>query len=179
MTNCGFCGESILSAHPNRRWCSDDCRYWGNGRWTALRIFPRRCDQCREWYTGRRKASRFCSPRCRRRQRKADGDNGRQIARSVRKAVLTRDGGVCQLCGRVTDANDYVLTSEGHTVVGRRYPSLDHIIPRSFGGGNDEWNLRCACHGCNTDRGDNLQVEELGELIAEARSIVAAKGEAL
>ncbi|AYR00966.1 HNH endonuclease [Arthrobacter phage Hestia] len=36
-------------------------------------------------------------------------------------------------------------------------PSLDHVIPRSKGGGDDEGNLRTAHRWCNAVRSDNAE----------------------
>jgi len=54
-----------------------------------------------------------------------------------RKNVLRRDNHTCQYCG----GNNRPMT-------------IDHIIPRSFGG-SDSWeNLVCACLPCNAFKGD-------------------------
>ena len=62
-------------------------------------------------------------------------DNGstakwKQIAKRIRE----RDGYTCQMCGL-----------EGN--------SVDHIIPRSAGGSDEEWNLQCLCTKCNSAKG--------------------------
>jgi len=51
--------------------------------------------------------------------------------------ILKRDHRVCQYCG----------TSEG-------YMTVDHVIPRSLGGGETWENLVCACPSCNNRKGD-------------------------
>lgn len=53
-----------------------------------------------------------------------------------REAILRREGFKCIYCG-----NKKKLT-------------LDHIIPRSRGGGNTWTNLVAACHDCNVRKGD-------------------------
>lgn len=52
---------------------------------------------------------------------------------------MLRDGRGCWLCGRL-------LTLETATI--------DHVIPKSDGGGNDDDNLRCACWRCNHRKAD-------------------------
>lgn len=54
----------------------------------------------------------------------------------LRVMVLTRDRGVCWLCGL-----------NGATTV-------DHIVPRSHGGSDDPSNLAAAHAGCNYSRGN-------------------------
>jgi 5-methylcytosine-specific restriction endonuclease McrA len=54
-----------------------------------------------------------------------------------RKNILKRDGGVCQYCGTATG----VMT-------------VDHVIPRLRGGGDNWENLVCACDRCNNKKGD-------------------------
>jgi 5-methylcytosine-specific restriction endonuclease McrA len=54
--------------------------------------------------------------------------------RKIRERILKRDGYTCQECG-----------NEGN--------SVDHIIPRSAGGSDDDWNLQCLCVKCNSSKG--------------------------
>lgn len=34
--------------------------------------------------------------------------------------------------------------------------TIDHVIPRSKGGPNAQWNLRVACKACNKAKADNM-----------------------
>lgn len=62
----------------------------------------------------------------------------------TRKNILKRDGGRCQYCG----------SKEGAMTV-------DHIIPKIYGG-KDSWeNLVCACSNCNNKKGHHLP-EQVG-----------------
>jgi len=63
---------------------------------------------------------------------KDNGSTGKW--RKIRERILQRDGYTCQQCG-----------GEGTTV--------DHILPRSAGGGDDDWNLQCLCTKCNYSKG--------------------------
>jgi 5-methylcytosine-specific restriction endonuclease McrA len=62
-------------------------------------------------------------------------DNGSTARwRKIRQRILERDQYTCQACGL-----------EGNTV--------DHIIPRSLNGTDDEFNLQCLCTACNSAKG--------------------------
>ena len=62
-------------------------------------------------------------------------DNGSTSQwRKIRQRILQRDGHTCQHCGM--DGN-----------------SVDHIVPRSAGGGDNEWNLQTLCTPCNSAKG--------------------------
>ena len=72
---------------------------------------------------------------------------GRQIAISRRNrwAIYERDGRVCQLCDGPVDLS--LAPSD------RWSPTLDHIVPYSRGGSDEESNLRLAHRSCNSRRG--------------------------
>jgi len=53
----------------------------------------------------------------------------------LRRAILRRDGGLCQPCrraGRLTEAT-----------------AVDHIVARTHGGSDDEGNLQAICDDCH------------------------------
>ena len=54
--------------------------------------------------------------------------------RQIRARILVRDQNTCQRCGQ-----------PGNTV--------DHIIPRKLGGGDEPSNLECLCATCNYSKG--------------------------
>lgn len=60
----------------------------------------------------------------------------RRVAVS-RRAVMARDGGLCQYCGHRAD-------------------SIDHVVPRSRGGEHVWDNVVAACRSCNTRKRDRL-----------------------
>lgn len=61
--------------------------------------------------------------------------------RKLRAAVLARDGHRCQI---PTAAGRPCLAPASH---------VDHIVPKSAGGGDEPSNLRAACAPCNLSRG--------------------------
>ena len=54
--------------------------------------------------------------------------------RKIRQRIVLRDGGVCQMCGMEGD-------------------SVDHIVPRSHGGTDEDYNLQLLCTSCNSSKG--------------------------
>jgi 5-methylcytosine-specific restriction endonuclease McrA len=64
----------------------------------------------------------------------------------TRVAIMLRDAYMCQYCGEKP---------------GQLQLTVDHIVPRSRGGGHSWTNLVTACKRCNQRKG-NLTVEEVG-----------------
>ncbi|MBF4468827.1 MAG: HNH endonuclease [Methanobrevibacter arboriphilus] len=62
--------------------------------------------------------------------------NTKPVPNSVRKAVFERDNYTCQCCNTKKDL------------------TIDHIVPRSKGGSNDETNLQTLCKSCNLAKAD-------------------------
>ena len=61
-----------------------------------------------------------------------------------RRNVLVRDQHACQYCGRAFSPNDL---------------TLDHVVPRSRGGGTEWENVVAACKRCNHRKGDHTPPE--------------------
>jgi hypothetical protein len=67
------------------------------------------------------------------------------IPQSLRTTILKRDGYRCRQCGR-----------ELHDIKNRidsLKATIDHIVPRCFGGTDSPENLRVLCHECNSIQG--------------------------
>jgi len=58
--------------------------------------------------------------------------------RFTRANIFARDGNICQYCGRSFPKNEL---------------SIDHLIPRSYGGKSTWENVVCSCFGCNRIKG--------------------------
>lgn len=70
--------------------------------------------------------------------------------------IHTRDDGVCHLCG-----GEVAYPSRRRPeVFTKRYATLDHVVPKSQGGRNDDSNLRLAHWACNQLRDDGPVPEE-------------------
>lgn len=63
--------------------------------------------------------------------------DGRNV--SKRRRIFVRDGFCCRYCGRPVQL-------EGH---GRVRATIDHVLPKCRGGGNEYENLVTACSKCN------------------------------
>jgi len=69
--------------------------------------------------------------------------------------VLDRDGYKCHYCGETE-----CLT-------------IDHVVPRSKGGTNEQSNLLTACHGCNASKGAKSYSEYMEWRAVELATYVA------
>lgn len=143
------------------------------------------CEICGKPYTvrefvksaGLKKAcdSGVCSGECRRikqnrsvresRKRRGVRDTHRHRARKfglaydpsiTLKKLVERDGLKCAICGEMCDWNDHSWSKYS----GPMYPSIDHIIPMSKGGGHTWDNVQVAHIICNSEKGDST--EEVG-----------------
>ncbi|NBS86595.1 MAG: HNH endonuclease [Verrucomicrobia bacterium] len=63
---------------------------------------------------------------------------------SLRYRVLKKAGGKCELCGALKQ--DTTL-------------HIDHIVPRSRGGSNDESNLQILCFKCNLGKSNKDETD--------------------
>jgi 5-methylcytosine-specific restriction endonuclease McrA len=77
--------------------------------------------------------------------------------RSVsRKGILLRDGFTCQYCRAKFVASDL---------------TLDHVLPRSRGGGSGWENLVASCYSCNNRKGDRTPQEAGMPLVRPPRQL--------
>lgn len=74
-------------------------------------------------------------------------NKGVQIRKDLRLAIYLRDRFTCCYCG--TDLH----AAEPFNV------TLDHLLPRTNGGGNEPINLVTACRACNCSRQDKPWIE--------------------
>ncbi|MGB3485130.1 MAG: HNH endonuclease [Mycobacterium sp.] len=74
----------------------------------------------------------------------------READHASRAEILSRDGHRCQFVGCVAKAT-----------------TIDHLLPRSRGGGNTWHNLVAACEGCNGVKGDRTPDEAGMRLVRE------------
>ena len=76
-----------------------------------------------------------------------------------RRNIYLRDRNICQYCGKKFPTSEL---------------SLDHILPRSRGGGSTWTNLVCACTGCNSRKAAKTPGEAGMKLIREPHAVKEA-----
>lgn len=74
------------------------------------------------------------------------------LTNNVRKIIYDNDGGYCYLCGDKININDM---------------TIDHVVPKSDGGGSSTANARCCCFTCNQMKGSM----SLDEFISKIKKI--------
>lgn len=72
------------------------------------------------------------------------------------KKLVARDGLECKICGQMCDWNDHSWSKYS----GPLYPSIDHIVPMSKGGGHVWENVQVAHIMCNSEKGNRLEVTD-------------------
>jgi CRISPR/Cas system Type II protein with McrA/HNH and RuvC-like nuclease domain len=59
-----------------------------------------------------------------------------------RDRIIKKYDGICQICLEPTDLKDF-----------KKYPEIDHIVPRSIGGDGSDSNSSLVCNDCNNKKG--------------------------
>lgn len=67
------------------------------------------------------------------------------------RLLFRDDGPLCWLCGERVDPADK-KPSGGSWAIGKRYPTVDHVIPMARKGPHVRANIRLAHMGCNSER---------------------------
>lgn len=109
---------------------------------------------------------KYCSVNCRERARKKrvcayrrrtvdDIDEFMINPEITMEGVFERYRGICNICGERCDQEDAITTDDGVFIVGKRYPSIDHIKPLSKGGVHSWDNVQLAHIECNSRKGEN------------------------
>lgn len=168
---CVVCGTPFLKPIPTSKRCSEACkqehdRRWANQSYTSRPGIEKKCEVCGSLFTTgasydrRRNICDDCLP-CHesiQKAKRSGKDRMRAEAFDVdyepvdRMLVFQRDEWRCQHCG-VKCRPDW---SHNHD----RYPTLDHIIPMSKGGGHVYHNVQCLCRKCNTEKGISVECEQ-------------------
>lgn len=72
--------------------------------------------------------------------------------------VYQKDKGMCYLCGKLCDWDDYIITDKA-IIAGNMYPSIDHVKPLAKGGLHSWENVRLAHRYCNSIKSDRIENE--------------------
>ena len=84
-------------------------------------------------------------------------DRKHHFPQRLRRILADCYGEQCAFCERHTPYQDPEQGSVGG--------SLDHLIPRAWGGPDEPWNLWWACRRCNTSKGKRLHPKALWEAL--------------
>lgn len=143
---CRDCGSEWYGSKPTAQ-CGS-CRY---ARAKARAIADgRECLDCGKPATHGKYCTTHYTFRFRKQQDKLR--NRFWISDEKRLAIYERDGWTCRLCN-VAVRSRFEWTPDS--------PTLDHIVPRSLGGGHEETNLRTACWRCNSSRGARVDFDDV------------------
>ena len=130
----------------------------------------RECKVCGNIFIGT-KRSACCSDICKKKYQNRQHDLRRRIKNKSNinndislEKLMQRDEGICKICGRQVDINDYYYTDEGYFIAGKNYPSIDHIIPLAKGGTHTWNNIQLAHRHCNSIKCDNIIEQEEKQL---------------
>lgn len=117
---------------------------------------PKTCKVCGEVFYSKYPGAVYCSERCKRKNKRGSTYKRRCKKYGVfydntvtRKAVVNRDGNICQICGKACNENDKRWGN-----IGPDFPTIDHIIPLALGGEHTWENVQCSCAICNSYKRD-------------------------
>lgn len=117
------------------------------------------CKVCGNLFISKSSHMKYCSESCAHQNKWHMKDGYRKLF--PLEEVYERDKGICYLCGKECDWNDYEVR-DGVVIYGNNYPSRDHVIPKSRGGANSWDNIRLAHRLCNSLKWDSPSVEKIG-----------------
>ncbi len=122
---CPECGKVFISSRSNQIYCCIECTKKRNNRVKDIN------------------------------RRRSIKENGKVNWDITLQKLIKRDKNRCYICGGKCDLNDYEKDIDGNFIVGKNYPSIDHLIPVSKGGTHTWDNIKLAHHYCNTIKNNN------------------------
>lgn len=143
---CKAC-ERVFYHRTERTFCSDECKQ---------NAWQRTCGDCGSRYTQKKNTSGKCR-NCRKRDKNRASSVRLKVRRGKARTAINkisvhqcwqRDGGKCQICRKAIRLD--VKWPDPMSM------SVDHIVPLSKGGTDEESNVRAAHLGCNSRRGNKL-----------------------
>jgi len=130
---CPICGKVFVRNDDRKTYCSRSC-----------------ADESRKTYFGdpvRKDAVK------KRERRNRMANNGHHDIITLDRLIM-RDKNTCHICGKECDKND-CSRNDSTFIVGKRYPSVDHVIPLCSGGTHTWSNVMLAHVSCNSRKGRN------------------------
>lgn len=118
----------------------------------------RKCKQCGKPFFG---DILYCSTECQNRAKNSSHAKAIKRANIIDNTITLdklyrRDKGICWICGGMCDYEDNRVNERGFFIVGKMYPSIDHVYPLSKGGDHTWGNVKLAHHYCNTLKNDKV-----------------------
>lgn len=119
-----------------------------------------KCVVCGEEFTTFNPKQVTCSKKCQKRYQHQKNDErykGITIDKGITlESVYKKDSGTCYLCGCKCNWEDRTIRDDGTFIVGKTYPTIEHVKPISKGGLHEWKNIRLACWQCNTIKRDKI-----------------------
>lgn len=166
-TKCSFCGKPLPKYKT--RYCSSECATRGynfsKGLITHSEILTKKCVICGATFQTWRNKQSCCSTKCQKErelqlsQAHEKRYKGITVDKNINlKSLANRDHNQCQICGLFVDWEDKYITN-GRTVCGDMYPSIDHILPVSKGGLHAWSNIQLAHRICNMRKSNKVVIK--------------------
>lgn len=164
IKKCVTCNETFEAFTSDSLYCSDECRPYKQ----KVEEFPKECSTCGDIFLTNHNINKFCSNKCRRKAENRKKEIRKDIRMKKAKAnghfdsditlekLIKRDGMDCYICHKDCAWDDHTITSDGHFLIGKTYPTIEHVIAISNGGTHSWDNVKVACYECNTKKGTKL-----------------------
>lgn len=117
------------------------------------------CAVCGEKFQSRHPNAKYCSKKCRKQHdhmtyqpklRSRCRKYGVPFTPGITKQdVIDKYHGKCCMCGKQTDSKGDI----------KDWPTIDHVIPLSNGGGHEWDNVQLLCYSCNSRKGTKVDEE--------------------
>ena len=155
---CAYCKAEFKTFDKHKNYCSSEHRAKHKKQLEWEAIPEKECTVCGTEFKSWQPTQVTCSKKCsrthaNRRKRAYDKATKSQVEvidnDITVEGLFERDKGICHLCGDKCNPKDFEIR-DGHFIVGKSYPSIDHVQPRSKGGVHSWDNVNLAHHYCNT-----------------------------
>lgn len=127
------------------------------------------CINCGIKFTAHKMGIHTCSDKCKKQsqnrykeiRKKQFKKNGGVDNTITLQRLIKRDKGKCKICGDMVNENDFRYDENQTFIVGKDYPSIDHIKPRATGGTHTWDNVQLAHLICNSKKNANSVYETM------------------
>jgi len=134
---CKSCGETFLCGNKKKQYCSDECKK--NYNYKPETFLKKKCLICSEEFefSSHSPHGKYCSKKC------VNVANRINLKGLSPYSIFSRDDFTCIYCGKNSIQDSIQL-------------ELDHIIPKSKGGGELASNIITSCKSCNRSKNANV-----------------------